>query len=176
MILQNFGRVGNVFPFFGYGSPLSNLYRCSFTNGKQTFISSEQYFQFIKADMFNDFEIASRILQEQNPFEQKALGRQITGYVDETWQQFRVHVMLDAIMLKFSADNYLKMFLLNTKDMYLMETNLTDRYWGAGVAATESNLRNCYMPGKNVTGQLLMNARKFFQEGGTDYKLRVVRS
>lgn len=109
---------------------LSNFHACKFVDENGiSFSNTEQYFMYHKAITFNDFEIAKAILTTDNPFEAKALGRQIRGYDDIIWNEKRYKVFRDANMLKYTQNPELKKKLLDTGNLVLVECNPVDNIW-----------------------------------------------
>ena len=81
-------RVTDKYVFF-WGGELSNFHPCDieFVYNKQTIkcISSEQFFMWWKAMVFNDHETADLILKAETPKEAKKLGRKVKDFNDDTW-------------------------------------------------------------------------------------------
>ena len=64
---------------------LSNWYLSDFTINNIKFTSMEQYMMYSKALLFNDRDIANEILKTDDVAAIKALGRQVSGYVESDW-------------------------------------------------------------------------------------------
>ena len=92
-----------------------------------TFSSTEQYMMYHKAMTFHDPKIAAQIMKLSNPRQQKAKGRQIMGFNDETWNDVREKIVEDGNWWKFTATrdeklgNDLRLMLLNTGNRLLVE-------------------------------------------------------
>ena len=79
-----------------WGGALSNFYGCKIHvdtdwDGKPVdlnFHCSEQYFMWLKATWFHDYDIAEKILEAKTPKEAKALGRQVEGFDEEEWKKY----------------------------------------------------------------------------------------
>lgn len=67
-----------------------------------------------KAILFNDFEIAKQVLNETDVRKIKALGRKVKGFDNTLWDQHKENFMYNACYAKFSQNDRLKDFLLNT--------------------------------------------------------------
>lgn len=126
---------------FFHGGVLSQWYPCVFTKeltafGKPyTFNCAEQYMMAAKAIMFDDFGALLKILNPKStPREQKALGRTVTGFDEKKWNASAKDVVFRGNMAKFSADETLKKYLLDTGDKILVEGSPHDKIWGVGVS------------------------------------------
>jgi ribA/ribD-fused uncharacterized protein len=61
---------------------------------------------------------------------------------------------------KFSQDENLKEFLLNTNERILVEASPMDKIWGIGLAADHPNIENPILwKGENLLGFALMEVR-----------------
>lgn len=132
----------------------------------ETFQYSEQYFMYLKALVFKQPETADYILAHPNlkPNDFKRIGRQLPNY-DEfgpTWESYKDKIMYKALYYKFQ-DPTLQKLLLDTKDAYLVEASPYDKYWGAGVMASQIYKADSF-PGQNVLGHLLMTLRTNLQK------------
>jgi len=68
--------------FWGANDPESNFHQpVFFTDGKNVFNSSEQYFMLRKAEFFNDEKAAIKIMEATDPAVQKQEGRKIKPFV-----------------------------------------------------------------------------------------------
>ena len=88
-----------------------------------TFITTEQYMMYRKAILFNDKEIAEKIMRERTPKNQKALGRKVANFDHKTWDQHKEEIVEDGNWYKFTANNdeNLKTLLVATGDKLLVE-------------------------------------------------------
>jgi ribA/ribD-fused uncharacterized protein len=115
---------------------------------------------FAKAMLFGDLSTAELIMAEPNPRKQKALGRQVAGYVDAVWQVQAEDLMFPGLLAKFSQDEDRKAALLATADTLLVEASPDDVVWGIGLE--ESDPR-CLEPeqwlGQNKLGRVLTRVR-----------------
>jgi len=140
---------------------LSNWHLCDFRDECGTeFNCSEQYMMLAKAEMFNDMDTARLIMEAPHPREQKALGRQVKGFDKEKWEAQARDIVEKGCYFKFSQNEYLKRFLLNTGDTILVEASPYDCVWGIGIGPDdprrfdEKNWR-----GTNWWGEVLMRVR-----------------
>ena len=151
--------------FFTKHSPLSNHHLAPQTIGNTTYNCNEQYLMEQKALVFGDQNLARRIMAEQDPKVQKSMAREdkFTNYSEKTWRERNIDIMETGIRAKFTQNDHLKQFLLNTKPNTLVEASPKDRYWGVGKSLHNPNLwnRNTWINNsENHLGLLLMKIRK----------------
>ena len=145
-----------ILAFNGRLSMLSNFYSCRFVVDKVTFWSNEQYFQYCKALAAGKSRIATKILANKNPVEQKSLGGSIR-IQDSDW---RSHECMKAgAIVKFSQNKMLWDYLKSTAGLELLHTNAYDSDWGTGVALRDKDLFKKQGKGKNLLGKILMDIR-----------------
>lgn len=116
-----------------------------------------------KALLFDDAEVANEILEAKNPAQVKKLGRAVRDFTDETWNEHRYRIVLQANWLKFTQNEALKQRLLATGDKILVEASPFDRIWGIGrSAATAMQYRDSW--GLNLLGKALVEVRSRLRE------------
>lgn len=146
--------------FWRTAEVFSNWNLGSFTVEGRTFNCAEQFMMFTKAMLFSDIQAADRIMTEPNPRKQKALGRQIQGYVDAVWQSQAEDLMFPGLFAKFTQDPDRKTAILATDNTLLVEASPDDVVWGIGLE--ESDPR-CLDPkewlGQNKLGRVLTRVR-----------------
>lgn len=139
---------------------LSNFKACTIISGESTFNNTEQLFMYHKAIFFEDYDIADKILITPVPYEAKALGRLVKGYVDEDWNKVRYFFMYQANLLKYTQNEDLKTKLLATGDKILVEVNPRDNIWGIGMDENNPDiLDETKWKGQNLLGKVLMDVR-----------------
>lgn len=109
---------------------MSNWYLTKFRYKDHDFISSEQALMWSKAVLFNDSEIAIKILEEINQKNIKDLGRQVRNYDEQTWSSLRYSIMVDILLEKFRQNKKILKELLDTGDAKLYEASPYDAIWG----------------------------------------------
>ena len=145
---------------------LSNWYPSDFTYADIRFSSMEQYMMYQKAVCFRDERTASEILRTDDVAEIKALGRQVAGYDDNTWNGIRQIVIYEGLLAKFSQNEELKQQLLETGDATLAECAVRDRIWGIGLSMTDPNRSDkANWKGQNLLGYALMMVRDKLKRG-----------
>ena len=86
-----------------------------------------------KAKFFKDEKILQHMKLENVPKKIKALGRKVANFNEEEWKKVSKTYMTEGLMLKFSQNEELKQFLLNTQDQIIAEASPFDKLWGIGV-------------------------------------------
>ncbi|MGN1406181.1 MAG: NADAR family protein [Erysipelotrichaceae bacterium] len=145
---------------------LSNWYLSDFTINNIKFTSMEQYMMYSKAILFKDTDIAREILKTDDVAVIKALGRQVSGYIESDWNGLRQLVIYEGLYAKFNQNEELKKQLLDTKDTVLAECAVKDTIWGIGLSMKDEDRFNKYKwKGQNLLGYALMAVRqKLFKE------------
>jgi ribA/ribD-fused uncharacterized protein len=134
---------------------------------KLHFFNSEQYFMYVKAIVFSDYDTADKILATKDPKKAKSLGREVKGYDDKVWNEMRYKVMVDANKAKYSQNKDLKELILNPEiaDKGFVEASPIDGVWGIKLgendplADEEKNWK-----GQNLLGKALDETRKWLLE------------
>ncbi len=122
------------------------------------FANSEQYMMYCKAALFEDADIAVKIMKISDPKVIKSLGRKIKNYDDKIWNEYKYKIVVNGNYFKFSQSAQLKSILLNTDTKILVEAASYDRIWGIGYSKTEA-LANIDNWGQNLLGKALMEVR-----------------
>lgn len=109
----------------------SQWWSSSFTLNGYNFVNAEQAMMHGKALLFNDKEIAEKILSESDPKQIKALGKQVKGFNDAIWYQNHYKLILEINSAKFSQDAALRAWLLNhPNNTVFVEASPYDGLWG----------------------------------------------
>lgn len=155
-----------------WGEWPSNWYRAEFdaemmVNGEKKtlhFFNSEQYFMYVKAVVFGDYETADKILKTKDPKKAKALGREVKGYDDKVWNEMRYKVMVDANKAKYSQNEELKQLITSEefKGKGYVEASKYDSIWG--ILRTEDDPladEEEHWLGQNLLGKALDEVRNW---------------
>lgn len=143
---------------------LSQWYPSPFTVNEVSFATAEHWMMAQKALLFNDLIIYDKVINCTKPGEAKDLGRQVKGYDEDTWLSHRMDIVIKGNAYKFSQDERLKAFLLNTGERVLVETSPIDQIWGVGLSADDPSIENiAQWPGTNLLGFALMEVRDFLK-------------
>ncbi len=114
-----------------------------------------------KARLFDDRICLNRILKSNNPGEAKKLGRTVQSFQQDVWIKHRTPIVVAGNMAKFSQNEQLKEFLVNTKTRVLVEASPVDRIWGIGLGADNPDRENPWKwKGLNLLGFALMQVRE----------------
>ncbi|MBP3250867.1 MAG: NADAR family protein [Ruminococcus sp.] len=154
------GRAGSVDM-----SCLSQWYECRFTVDSVVYHTAEQYMMSQKALLFGDEDIYQKIMNAGDPGAYKALGRMISGFDEELWKSRRTDIVINGNMAKFSQNDDLREFLLNTGSRVLVEASPYDRIWGIGMAKNSADIEDPFCwKGTNLLGYCLMEVRDRLKE------------
>ena len=133
---------GDVTGFFGELNPFSNFHQAPFTLNNINFHSSEQYIQYVKAQLFKDNQTSTAILASETAFESKQLARDIVGYNRDEWLAKASQLSKPGIMEKFRQNPVLCTILANTGNSKLVESS-KDHDWGTGIPLNDDR---CLLP------------------------------
>ncbi|EIP0772456.1 NADAR family protein [Listeria monocytogenes] len=141
-------------------SCFSQWWICSFKVDGVEYNCAEQFMMAEKAKLFNDMEMREKILAAKHPKQAKDFGRLIRGFQEDIWLKNRFNIVMRANQAKFSQNEELKKFLMQTKKWILVEASPVDKIWGIGMAADNKNVENpLYWKGLNLLGFALMAVR-----------------
>lgn len=143
---------------------LSNFYLSTITIKHLEFNCVEQVYQCAKTTNAFDY---NKIYNEYSPGKQKKLGSKVE--MEKNWEQVKVGVMFNAVLLKFMQNEKLRKQLIETDDAILIEGNTWgDVFWG-----------KCDGKGKNWLGRILMIVRSLvanpYFENMTTSKLTTIK-
>lgn len=150
---------------FFYGGTFSNWYPAKFLdcNGVE-FNCSEQYMMYQKAKLFEDKEIADKIMKAIHPAEQKALGKQVRNFDKDYWQVFARTFVLTGCYYKFTQNKDLFDSLMETRGKLLVEASPSDTIWGIGLSETDKKrFDKNQWKGTNWLGEVLTILRESFE-------------
>jgi ribA/ribD-fused uncharacterized protein len=143
-------------------SCLSQWWLQSFKDAEGTeYSSAEQYMMAEKARLFGDKDVLAEILDCHNPSEVKKFGRKVANFDDKIWKENKYNIVKQGNLYKFSQNEPLKEFLLNTQHKILVEASPYDTIWGIGLGKEHPNAP---FPekwrGLNLLGFALMEVRE----------------
>lgn len=143
---------------------LSNWYLSEFEFGGVRYSSMEQYMMYQKAVLFNDGDIAGRILGTSEVGKIKALGRAVKNYNDLMWNGQRQIIVYNGLLEKFRQNDALKEQLLATGQDILAECAVQDRIWGIGLSMKDDKRFDMNeWQGQNLLGFSLMCVREVLE-------------
>lgn len=134
---------------------------------KKHFFNSEQYFMYMKAIVFGDYETADKILKTKDPKKAKKLGREVKNYDDKVWNEMRYKIMVDANKAKFGQNKELADLLTSEelKGKGFVEASKFDNIWG--ILRTEDDPLaddEKHWLGQNLLGKALDEVRNWLIE------------
>ena len=149
-------------------SCLSQWYHSPFEKEGNIFLTAEHYMMYGKAKLFGDTNAMKKVLSASNPGEAKAIGRAVNGFDNAMWDEHKFDLVVNANAAKFSSDEAMKSFLLNTQSRVLVEASPVDRIWGIGLAEDDdvASIPNKWK-GENLLGFALMKVREQLQQSIT---------
>jgi ribA/ribD-fused uncharacterized protein len=151
--------------FWGTEHPFSQWHPSIFTVEGIEFNCAEQFMMYKKAMLFCDEDIATEILQAHKPSVQKQLGRLVKDFDATEWNQNRERIVYEGNFHKFTQNQALRQFLLETKDKMIAEASPLDPIWGIGMGADNPDARNPEKwKGENLLGKVLMELRADLQK------------
>lgn len=160
-------RVTDKFTFF-YGGEFSQWYNRKMIIDNIEFNCCEQYMMWKKAITFNDMDSASKIIESNNPKEQKELGRFVKNFNANIWDSVKHEIVFTANYNKFTQHADLKKLLLSTQNTILVEASPYDKVWGVGLSECDDNILNpSNWKGQNLLGYILTNIRNKIQDNET---------
>lgn len=147
--------------FYGKASPFSQHYPVRFEVDCVEYNCAEQYMMHQKALLFEDHDMAKKILASTNPVEQKRLGRKVQNFNKDRWTERSLEVVREASVAKFSQNDDLRKLLLETHPRTLVEASPRDRLWGIGLGASNPKAKDrSQWRGKNQLGNILTQVRE----------------
>lgn len=140
---------------------LSNWYLSDFFVNGILYSSMEQYMMYQKAKLFQDNDIASKILQTSDAGKIKALGRSVKNYDDTIWNGTRQIIVYEGLLEKFRQNEQLRKKLIETGNAILAECAIQDKIWGIGLSMkNEKRFDMTQWKGQNLLGFSIMMVRK----------------
>lgn len=125
-----------------------------------TYCCAEQYMMAEKARLFGDDEMFHSIMGTSYPKEMKAYGRAVKNFDKEVWEQNCYRIVKTASRAKFSQNQELLEFLMNTGKRILVEASPRDRIWGIGMGRSNPDAEDpMKWRGRNMLGFALTQAR-----------------
>lgn len=141
-------------------SCLSQWWPAGFEVDGQRFASAEHFMMWRKAQVFDDHDVARRVLQTATPADAKKLGAEVRGFDRATWEAERFAIVVAGNRAKFGQHPDLAGFLRGTTTRVLVEASPVDRIWGIGLAADDPRAADpASWRGLNLLGFALMQVR-----------------
>jgi len=149
--------------FFWHSScPLSNWSNHAFSWREQSFPNAEVALMWAKAKLFNDHVSIEKLENTSDPKEAKSIGRQVSNFNDQVWNQHRFNIMKSILLAKFSQNREARNYLLNLSNLQLVEASPYDKIWGIGLQANDDRVLNTSQwEGLNLLGQALTEVKTY---------------
>lgn len=149
--------------FWGHrksGKPFSNWLPCQFKINGVEYNCTEQHMMHQKALLFNDIEIADKILQSNSPANQKKLGRQVKNFDPAIWDTNARTIVYEGNKAKYTQNPELLTILLKSAPLILVEASPYDKVWGIGLMEGDpKTFDETQWQGKNWLGEVLTKLR-----------------
>ena len=146
---------------------LSQWFQTPFSVNDLNYSTAEHWMMAHKALIFKDKNTFDKIIQAQSPNQAKKLGREISNYNDEIWNEKKFHVVTLGNIHKFNQHPKFAAYLLATENKILVEASPLDTIWGIGRSENSPNIENIYTwRGQNLLGFALMATRDFLKTFG----------
>ena len=141
-------------------SCFSQWYASDFTVDGIMYPTAEHFMMASKARLFGDEKTLTEILAASDPKTAKALGRKVKNFDDAVWKANARRLVTEGNLAKFSQNDDLKAFFLETGEAVLVEASPYDRIWGIGLKADDERAKNPdSWQGQNLLGFALMDVR-----------------
>lgn len=154
-------RSDSVIIFFGRASPLSNHHHSPFLLEGHHFACVEQFLAWKRAELAGDVALSTKALSSPNPTICKGILNDLHQADSTAWDEQVDGIIEAALTAKFTQNQNLGSFLLDTRPCTLGEASLNAK-WGIGLKLTNKNAMD---PAKwkengNLLGNKLMKIRE----------------
>jgi len=146
----------------------SQWWESKFTVDNIKYPSAEHWMMAEKARLFEDNIVLEKIISSKSPASAKKLGREVNHFIPKIWEEKKYEIVKQGNLHKFSQNQDLKAFLLNTNDRIIVEASPLDTIWGIGLSSDNPNSLNPHQwKGENLLGFALMEVRDILKESAT---------
>lgn len=146
-------------------SYFSQWCKSPFMEDSITFQTAEHYMMYHKAKLFGDKEIAAKILNANHPKDVKALGRQVSNFNKDVWDQHCDSIVIKGNLLKFSQNSLLLAQLQVHSDKIFVEASPVDLIWGVGLHENDDLiLDESNWTGQNKLGNALTTVAQLLKD------------
>lgn len=141
-------------------SCFSQWFPSAFIVDEKKYATAEHWMMAKKAELFNDNETLEKILATEKPAIAKTLGREVKNFNPEVWANSSYKIVVEGNRHKFSQQEDLLNYLLQTGNKIIVEASPTDTIWGIGMAQDVQDATNPFKwRGTNLLGFALMEVR-----------------
>jgi ribA/ribD-fused uncharacterized protein len=143
---------------------LSQWFPSTFTVNHVVYKTAGHWMMARKAFLFRDMESYNKILNADRIEEAQTFGRNIKGFDELKWMEWRYEIVREGNFHKFNQGKKLRAYLLNTGNAIIAEANPADEIWGIGLKSDSRLAKNPYTwNGQNLLGFALMEVRDYFR-------------
>lgn len=143
---------------------LGNWYTSPLKKDNINYSCVEQYIMAMKAKLFGDNTMLSKIMSTKDPNLHRNFGRLVKDFDEDVWNEHKEDVLYDGLYAKFTQNSNLKDKLLKTGDKILVEASPYDKIYGIGMKKDHPDINNPRKwKGENLLGNTLMRVRKDLQ-------------
>ena len=130
-----------------------------------TYQTAEHWMMAQKALLFDDKECFDLIIAANKPAIAKDLGRKAKNFDADRWNAKAFEIVSKGNFQKFSQNEDLKNFLVNTSNKILVEASPVDFIWGIGLSQEAEEASNPFKwKGPNLLGFALMEVRDLLKK------------
>jgi ribA/ribD-fused uncharacterized protein len=127
------------------------------------FTTAEKFMMMGKSALFRDDNTFRLMRNTNSPKEHKRLGRLVRNFDNDTWETYCRDIVIIGNYLKFSQNNELKNYIVNTGNAILVEGSPLDKIWGVGLKFDHPDIQHVdRWKGTNYLGECLMFVRQLF--------------
>ncbi len=158
---------------FFFGGICSQWVSSKFTIDGITYNCAEQYMMAQKALFFKDKEQLQKIMNTDNPRDQKYYGRQVKNFDYKKWSDVSRKIVYKGNIAKFTQNPNMLDELLSYGNREIVEASPTDKIWGIGLAVDDPKIHDKNeWQGTNWLGEIMMKVRKDLKDylSGEDYE------
>jgi ribA/ribD-fused uncharacterized protein len=116
-----------------------------------------------KARFFGDTETADMIMETEDPSQQKKLGRIVSPFDPDKWNEVAREIVKKGNKAKFDQMPDAKEALMATRGTLLVEASPYDKIWGIGLSAFDAKCGKAWR-GLNWLGEVLTQIRDEYDE------------
>lgn len=146
--------------FYSKSCKLLNHHPSPFMINDKPFMNIEHYLAFKRVELSQQQHVVDRALQAKDPIKAKSILNSLREDHVEEWKKSSMGITMEGLRQKFTQNEELGDFLLNTKDLQLGEAS-TDPCWGVGMTLDDQYILDTtkWKEDSNLLGKALMLIR-----------------
>jgi len=122
--------------------------------------TAEQYMMYNKAKFFGDKNAMKKVMELDDPSDQKQVGKEVTPFDPEKWSAVCQDIVKQGNRLKFGQNQDLMEALEATAGKTLVEASPYDRIWGIGLGVDDDRVLDpSKWRGQNLLGKVITELR-----------------